>query len=122
MRTLVKSFHSLLSIGILLGLMYFVSAILAMNIFYTIDLNKGICINKQSHFQSFFYSLLTMFRVSTGEDWDCIMSDACNVSIGGYSWCWTFFMMFYLTVSFVTLDLFIAIILQAFDPNDNDKK
>merc|ERR1712130_473342 len=62
MRTLVKSFHSLLSIGILLGLMYFVSAILAMNIFYNIDLNQGKCINSQSNFTTFFKSLLTVFR------------------------------------------------------------
>ena len=88
MRTLVKSFHSLLSIGILLGLMYFVSAILAMNLFSGIDLEKGACINAQTNFQTFFYSLLTMFRVSTGEDWDCIMADACNVEIGGHSFCW----------------------------------
>ncbi len=86
--------------------MYFVSAILVMNIFYEIDLNEGARINSQINFQTFFYSLLTMFRVSTGEDWDCIMADACNTSIGGHSWCWAFFMMFYLTVSFVTLNLY----------------
>ena len=119
MRTLVKSMRSLLSIGILLGLMYFVSAILAMNIFYDIELVPGKCIDSHANFQTFHHSALTMFRVSTGEDWDCIMADACNEKLGGHSFCWMFFMLFYLVVSFVTLYLFIAIILQAFDPNDD---
>jgi len=59
--------------------------------------------------------------VSTGEDWDCIMADACNTAIGGVDGCWLFFMIFYLVVSFVTLNLFIAIILQAFDPNEAEE-
>ena len=55
-----------------------------------------------------------MFRVSTGEDWNCIMHDCMDESKGGSRFAWVFFLSFVMLVSFITLNLFIAVILDNF--------
>jgi hypothetical protein len=49
-----------------------------------------------------------------GEAWDCIMHDCMDDASGGSQWAWLYFIFFYVIVAFVTLNLFIAIILDNF--------
>ena len=113
LRAIVESMPSLGSVGAILSLMYFVSAIIAMNLFATVENNE--CVDDHANFRDFWFSILTIYRVSTGEDWDCIMNGACDEEKGGTRYCFLFFVSFYVLVSFITLNLFIAIIIETFE-------
>lgn len=109
LTTLIISLPSLVNVGTLLILMYFVFAIMAVNLYAKTP--RGECVNSHANFEDFGTSFLTLFRVSTGEDWPCIMKEVCKDSS---SLCSLFFLMFVIVVTFVTLNLFIAIILDNF--------
>jgi len=110
--TLIASLPALVNVGTVLGLFYFVSSVLAVNLFGKI--NTGKCINRHANFNTFPKAVFTLLRVSTGEDWDCLMYDCMDPKNGGFSAAFVFFISFIVLVWFITLNLFIAIIVDNF--------
>merc|ERR1719502_1300596 len=151
-NTLVASLPSLINVGMLLLIMFFIFAVLGVQLFATITENDDL--NAHANFQSFEMALLTLFRFSTGENWNGVMysmayagGDDCEEAPEyDPNWCiyhptkppqdpdaddddppgckplngcgqWTVFPYFYiftLSVTFIMLNLFIGIILDAF--------
>jgi hypothetical protein len=72
--TLWSSLPALQNVGLLLGLVMYIYAIAGMLMFA--DVPYGECLNRHANFRGFWISLLTLFRCSTGESWNCIMHDA----------------------------------------------
>lgn len=72
--TLWSSLPALQNVGLLLGLVMYIYAIAGMYLFS--DLPYGECLNRHANFRGFWIALLTLFRCSTGESWNCIMHDA----------------------------------------------
>ena len=71
-NTLLSSLPAVLNVGSLLFLMFFIYAILGMNLFGS----KGNELSQNephANFMSFPASMLTLFRLSTGDSWDQIL-------------------------------------------------
>ncbi len=72
-NVLIFSLPALFNVGALLCLVYFIYAILGTFLFQNVAL--GEVIDENFNFKNFSYSLITLFRSSTGEDWWYIMFD-----------------------------------------------
>jgi hypothetical protein len=77
-ETLVFSLPSLINVGALLGLVFFIYSVLGVFIFK--DVTEGNIIDKYNNFTNFSYAMITLFRASTGEDWFKIMFDLSHTS------------------------------------------
>lgn len=58
--------------------MIFIGAIIFMNLFPYVK--RGAGITENANFSSFGVSLFTLFKCSTGEDWNLVMMDAARSS------------------------------------------
>ncbi|KAA0165353.1 hypothetical protein FNF31_02015 [Cafeteria roenbergensis] len=65
-----------------------------------------------AHFRDFFSSLLLLFRMATGEDWQRLYHDAENRT---GMWANIFFVSFVILVQAVVLDFYLAGVLEAFE-------
>ena len=71
-NTLLSSLPAVFNVGSLLFLMFFIYAILGMNLFGTpgSELSQS---DPHANFLSFPASMLTLFRLSTSDSWDQIL-------------------------------------------------
>jgi voltage-dependent calcium channel L type alpha-1D len=112
-RTFVSSFPSLLNAGALLLMVYFLYAIIGMNIFY--DLHHKTYINSDVNFETFYDSIRVMFITSTGENWNGIMHDSyCQEKCGDRPFAIIYWISFTFLATFMCLNIFIAVILDNF--------
>ncbi|EGR28449.1 hypothetical protein IMG5_174880, partial [Ichthyophthirius multifiliis] len=118
-ETLVFSLPSLINVGALLGLVFFIYAVLGVFIFQQVTV--GIIINRYNNFSNFSYAMITLFRARTGEDWYKIMLDLSKTTdctegkdCGTY-FSFIYFISFILIACFIMLNLFILIIIQYFE-------
>jgi voltage-dependent calcium channel L type alpha-1D len=128
--TFIKSFQSLPYVIMLIMLVFFIFAVIGMQMFGKVKLddNTGESeINRQNNFQSFGQALLVLFRSATGESWQEIMisiqrtrecdpasrpkpTDDCS------SWVAVpYFVSFVALCSFLFINLFVAVIMDNFD-------
>jgi len=128
--TLIKSIPSLFNIALLLGLLFFVFACIGMNLFA--DIMPGENLNQYANFRKFGTSLLLLFRMSTGEYWNGIMHDCtitpensdCSMEDGNCGYpvgARIYFFMFIILGQFMLLNLFIAVILEAFGSSEDSE-
>eukprot|EP00899_Mesostigma_viride_P021429 jgi/Mesvir1/29288/Mv01554-RA.1 len=117
--TLVISAPTLANTFGLLAVLFFVFAVLGMHLFANVRL--GDALNEHSNFRNFGYSVLTLLRMLTGEGWNGIMYDCMKRLPGceqeddcGIPQAWIYFVAFVVIGSFVTLNLFIAVVLENF--------
>lgn len=82
--TFVKSFKSLPWVALLIVMIFFVYAIVGMQIFGSIGFRQDGAINEDNNFQTFFNAILLLFRCATGEDWQNIMRDCVLGMYGQY--------------------------------------
>ena len=86
LHTLLSSFSSLFHIAALLFLVMFIYA--ALGVTFWGNVKYGAELVEQNSFQTFPLALLVLFRMSTGEAWNVIMTDcevqppACNMTLG----------------------------------------
>jgi len=73
MDTLVYILPSLGNIGSLIFLLFFIYAVLGMNLFSGVMYREEI--NENVNFRSFGGALMVLMRCATGEDWNLIMSE-----------------------------------------------
>jgi|LauGreDrversion4_2_1035121.scaffolds.fasta_scaffold349919_1 hypothetical protein len=118
--TIIFSLPSLMNVLGLLFLILFMFAILGS--FFFRDIKKGLIIGPDMNFKNFGNSMLMVFRMTTGEDWnnimfdcmrtedDCIMSGTC-----GSPYAAIYFVLFILFSTYIMLNLFVLVILQQFD-------
>ncbi|XP_051508518.1 calcium channel, voltage-dependent, L type, alpha 1S subunit, b [Myxocyprinus asiaticus] len=127
--TFIKSFQALPHVALLIVMLFFIYAVIGMQMFGKIALVDGTEINRNNNFQTFPQAVLLLFRVATGEQWPKIMlasmygklcdpkSDygpgeeyTCGSSIAvGY------FLSFYMLCAFLIINLFVAVIMDNFD-------
>lgn len=83
-----------------------------MSLFGTVP--EGDFIDSNVNFKSFYLSMMTLFRASTGESWNGIMHDCYSgEGILAYFY-WT---VFQLMSFFIFMNVFIAVIGESFDDN-----
>src|SRR5690606_34018403 len=99
-EALVKAIPGILSIGALLVLLFYVSAVMATMLF------------KDTHpaeFGSISSSLLTLFQVMTLDNWSTLV----RAMLTEHAWAPAFFISYILLSAFTVLNLFIAVIVDA---------
>lgn len=91
----------------LLMLIYFIYSILGVFLFNGIE--QGKVISKYTNFDNFDSAMITLFRISTGEDWNMVMFDCINHT--NYAAGVIYFISFISITSFIMLNMFIMVIL-----------
>lgn len=131
LRTIVNSIVTgipgILNIGGLLLLLFFIYAVIGMQLYGAIGFQGEL--NEHANFRSFGNSMLLLFRFSTGENWNGFMWDllqerpvcdpnptypAVNGCSAGPS-VFVYFYSFVLIVGLVILNMFVGVVLEAFE-------
>ncbi|CAB4001908.1 voltage-dependent N-type calcium channel subunit alpha-1B-like isoform X1, partial [Paramuricea clavata] len=125
--TFLQSFKALPYVTLLIFLVFFIYAVIGMQIFGKIKLDDSTQINKYNNFQDIARSLLLLFRSSTGENWQEIMlscSDGAmcderanpqSKTCGSTTWAIAYFCTFIFLCMFFMLNLFVAVIMDNFE-------
>ncbi|MBB5131485.1 voltage-gated sodium channel [Thermocatellispora tengchongensis] len=95
-------------IGLLLLVMY-VSAVMATEMFGPVA---------PAYFADLPTSLFTLFQIMTGESWPDIVQQVMSAR----PWAWIFFVGYILVSSFVVLNLFIAVVVNAMDDENTSEE
>ena len=119
LSTIQFSLPALLNVFALLLLIYFIFSILGTALFQEITQGDQI-INEYFNFSNFGYSMILLIRMSTGEDWNCVMQDTMKTEADGciegkncgsvYSP--LFFIPYMMICTFIMLNLFVLVIIQ----------
>ncbi|KAM7115268.1 voltage-dependent L-type calcium channel subunit alpha-1C isoform 13-T13 [Molossus nigricans] len=129
--TFIKSFQALPYVALLIVMLFFIYAVIGMQVFGKIALNDTTEINRNNNFQTFPQAVLLLFRCATGEAWQDIMlacmpgkkcapeSEPHNSTEGetpcGSSFAVFYFISFYMLCAFLIINLFVAVIMDNFD-------
>ncbi|CAB0032233.1 unnamed protein product [Trichogramma brassicae] len=130
--TFIKSFQALPYVALLIVMLFFIYAVIGMQMFGKIIIDDDTPIHRNNHFQNFPQSVLVLFRSATGEAWQEIMM-ACSYSEKvrcvvvpgdspdevadscGSDLAFPYFISFYVLCSFLIINLFVAVIMDNFD-------
>ncbi|XP_069022297.1 LOW QUALITY PROTEIN: calcium channel, voltage-dependent, N type, alpha 1B subunit, a [Embiotoca jacksoni] len=124
--TFVQSFKALPYVCLLIAMLFFIYAIIGMQVFGNIDLNEDTAINHHNNFRTFLQALMLLFRSATGEAWheimlSCLSRRACDERSGsqgkecGSDFAYFYFVSFIFLCSFLMLNLFVAVIMDNFE-------
>uniref|UniRef100_A0AAQ5X5C3 Voltage-dependent calcium channel alpha-1 subunit IQ domain-containing protein n=3 Tax=Amphiprion ocellaris TaxID=80972 RepID=A0AAQ5X5C3_AMPOC len=132
--TFVQSFKALPYVCLLIAMLFFIYAIIGMQVFGNIKLNDESHINQHNNFKNFFSALMLLFRSATGESWQeimlsCLSGQECepDPSIApftlspdheggcGTDFAYCYFVSFIFFSSFLMLNLFVAVIMDNFE-------
>ncbi|XP_024115896.1 calcium channel, voltage-dependent, N type, alpha 1B subunit, a isoform X2 [Oryzias melastigma] len=124
--TFVQSFKALPYVCLLIAMLFFIYAIIGMQVFGNIDLNEDTAINHHNNFRTFLQALMLLFRSATGEAWheimlSCLSQRACDERAGttvkecGSDFAYFYFVSFIFLCSFLMLNLFVAVIMDNFE-------
>uniref|UniRef100_A0AAQ4Q8Z5 Voltage-dependent calcium channel alpha-1 subunit IQ domain-containing protein n=1 Tax=Gasterosteus aculeatus aculeatus TaxID=481459 RepID=A0AAQ4Q8Z5_GASAC len=132
--TFVQSFKALPYVCLLIAMLFFIYAIIGMQVFGNIKLNDESHINQHNNFKTFFSALMLLFRSATGESWQeimlsCLAGRECepDSSISplttspdheggcGTDFAYCYFVSFIFFSSFLMLNLFVAVIMDNFE-------
>jgi len=103
MSVLLVSLPSILNVGAVLILIYFMFGVLGVSFFSNIP-QTGEGITRHANFTNLGFAMLTLFRISTGEDWHLIMHDCAEDNAAAP----LYFVIFIVVVSFVMINVFVA--------------
>lgn len=131
--TFVKSFQALPYVALLIVMLFFIYAVIGMQMFGRIEAeDSGTFINRNSNFGTFLQAVLVLFRSATGESWQEIMMDCADTPNAkcdkrlkraemdsnkgcGSDVAYPYFISFYVLCSFLIINLFVAVIMDNFD-------
>ncbi|KAL0121155.1 hypothetical protein PUN28_008671 [Cardiocondyla obscurior] len=124
--TFVQSFKALPYVCLLIAMLFFIYAIIGMQVFGNIKLDPETSITKHNNFQSFIQGLMLLFRCATGEAWpnimlSCLKGRPCDPKADkqeegcGSNIAYAYFVSFIFFCSFLMLNLFVAVIMDNFD-------
>ncbi|XP_063422202.1 voltage-dependent calcium channel type A subunit alpha-1-like isoform X3 [Mytilus trossulus] len=124
--TFLQSFKALPYVCLLILMLFFIYAIIGMQVFGNIKLDSHTAITRHNNFRHFFQALMLLFRCATGESWQqimlsCLGGQECDPESGltgkscGLDIAYPYFMTFIFLCSFLMLNLFVAVIMDNFD-------
>uniref|UniRef100_A0A8C7HWP4 Voltage-dependent N-type calcium channel subunit alpha n=1 Tax=Oncorhynchus kisutch TaxID=8019 RepID=A0A8C7HWP4_ONCKI len=124
--TFVQSFKALPYVCLLIAMLFFIYAIIGMQVFGNIELNEDTSITHHNNFRTFLQALMLLFRSATGEAWheimlSCLSHRACDERSGnlgkecGSDFAYFYFVSFIFLCSFLMLNLFVAVIMDNFE-------
>ncbi|XP_037390280.1 calcium channel, voltage-dependent, P/Q type, alpha 1A subunit, b isoform X11 [Pygocentrus nattereri] len=126
--TFVQSFKALPYVCLLIAILFFIYAIIGMQLFGNLALieEEDIAINEHNNFRTFIMALMLLFRSATGEAWHdimlaCLGGKPCDPASGneaeecGSNVAYAYFVSFIFLCSFLMLNLFVAVIMDNFE-------
>ncbi|XP_064416748.1 calcium channel, voltage-dependent, P/Q type, alpha 1A subunit, b isoform X3 [Latimeria chalumnae] len=126
--TFVQSFKALPYVCLLIAMLFFIYAIIGMQVFgnIAIDEDEDSAITEHNNFRTFFQALMLLFRSATGEAWheimlSCLSGKKCDPRSGikelecGNEFAYFYFVSFIFLCSFLMLNLFVAVIMDNFE-------
>ncbi|XP_078326084.1 voltage-dependent calcium channel type A subunit alpha-1-like isoform X14 [Crassostrea virginica] len=126
--TFLQSFKALPYVCLLILMLFFIYAIIGMQVFGNIKLDSQTDINRHNNFRNFLYALMLLFRCATGENWQaimiaCLSGRPCDPesgldppkTCGSSAIAYVYFVSFMFFSSFLMLNLFVAVIMDNFD-------
>uniref|UniRef100_A0A3Q3G243 Voltage-dependent N-type calcium channel subunit alpha n=1 Tax=Labrus bergylta TaxID=56723 RepID=A0A3Q3G243_9LABR len=113
--TFVQSFKALPYVCLLIAMLFFIYAIIGMQVFGNIELNEDTAIYHHNNFQTFFQALTLLFRSATGEAWHEIMLACLSNRRCDSDFAYFYFVSFIFLCSFLMLNLFVAVIMDNFE-------
>ncbi|XP_052403727.1 voltage-dependent P/Q-type calcium channel subunit alpha-1A isoform X7 [Carassius gibelio] len=126
--TFVQSFKALPYVCLLIAMLFFIYAIIGMQLFGNIAIEEDgeSAINQHNNFRTFFQALMLLFRSATGEAWheimlSCLGKKQCDSHFGnvepecGSEFAYLYFVSFIFLCSFLMLNLFVAVIMDNFE-------
>ncbi|KAJ8301680.1 hypothetical protein KUTeg_020667 [Tegillarca granosa] len=129
--TFIKSFQALPYVALLIVMLFFIYAVIGMQIFGKIAADGSHEIHRNNNFQTFPQAVLVLFRSATGEAWQEVMLSCvsngevfCDKSAipppepgqqCGSDFAYIYFLSFYILCSFLIINLFVAVIMDNFD-------
>ncbi|XP_062842400.1 calcium channel, voltage-dependent, L type, alpha 1D subunit, a isoform X2 [Trichomycterus rosablanca] len=127
--TFIKSFQALPWVALLIAMLFFIYAVIGMQIFGKVAMVDGTQINRNNNFQTFPQAVLLLFRCATGEAWQdimlaCMSGKLCDPESDynpgeemtcGSSFAIIYFITFYMLCAFLIINLFVAVIMDNFD-------
>uniref|UniRef100_A0A3P9D0T5 Voltage-dependent L-type calcium channel subunit alpha n=1 Tax=Maylandia zebra TaxID=106582 RepID=A0A3P9D0T5_9CICH len=127
--TFIKSFQALPYVALLIAMLFFIYAVIGMQVFGKIAMVDGTQINRNNNFQTFPQAVLMLFRCATGEAWQeimlaCMPGKLCDSESDynpgeertcGSGFAIIYFISFYMLCAFLIINLFVAVIMDNFD-------
>ncbi|XP_069393030.1 calcium channel, voltage-dependent, L type, alpha 1D subunit, a isoform X4 [Paralichthys olivaceus] len=127
--TFIKSFQALPYVALLIAMLFFIYAVIGMQMFGKIAMVDGTHINRNNNFQTFPQAVLLLFRCATGEAWQeimlaCMSGKLCDPESDynpgeemtcGSGFAIIYFITFYMLCAFLIINLFVAVIMDNFD-------
>uniref|UniRef100_A0A8C3W344 Voltage-dependent P/Q-type calcium channel subunit alpha n=1 Tax=Catagonus wagneri TaxID=51154 RepID=A0A8C3W344_9CETA len=132
--TFVQSFKALPYVCLLIAMLFFIYAIIGMQVFGNIGIDvededsdeDEFQITEHNNFRTFFQALMLLFRSATGEAWhnimlSCLSGKPCDKNSGilthecGNEFAYFYFVSFIFLCSFLMLNLFVAVIMDNFE-------
>ncbi|XP_061626651.1 calcium channel, voltage-dependent, P/Q type, alpha 1A subunit, b isoform X3 [Phyllopteryx taeniolatus] len=126
--TFVQSFKALPYVCLLIAMLFFIYAIIGMQLFGNLSLEQegDSAIDHHNNFRTFVMALMLLFRSATGEAWhdimlSCLGGKECDPASGntepecGSTFAYTYFVSFIFLCSFLMLNLFVAVIMDNFE-------
>ncbi len=113
--TLVRILPAILNVMAVYALLLFIFSLLGMAFFGGMTLSQGPygLLNEHANFNSFGMSMLTLFRMATGESWNGIMLDVQEV----YPLAWVYFLLYQIICVLTMLNIVFGVILAEFCTN-----
>uniref|UniRef100_A0AAQ5YVM9 Ion transport domain-containing protein n=1 Tax=Amphiprion ocellaris TaxID=80972 RepID=A0AAQ5YVM9_AMPOC len=124
--TVVQALPQVGNLGLLFMLLFFIYAALGVELFGELVCNEDYpCEGMSRHatFENFGMAFLTLFQVSTGDNWNGIMKNtdvdyACNPSLQFISP--MYFVSFVLTAQFVLINVVVAVLMKHLDDSNKE--
>ncbi|XP_053326031.1 voltage-dependent L-type calcium channel subunit alpha-1D [Spea bombifrons] len=127
--TFIKSFQALPYVALLIAMLFFIYAVIGMQVFGKIAMRDNTQINRNNNFQTFLQAVLLLFRCATGEAWQdimlaCLPGKRCDPESDynpgeentcGSNFAIIYFITFYMLCAFLIINLFVAVIMDNFD-------
>ncbi|XP_043933418.1 voltage-dependent L-type calcium channel subunit alpha-1D [Protopterus annectens] len=127
--TFIKSFQALPYVALLIAMLFFIYAVIGMQIFGKVAMQDNTQINRNNNFQTFPQAVLLLFRCATGEAWQeimlaCLPGKRCDPESEynpgeeftcGSNFAIVYFITFYMLCAFLIINLFVAVIMDNFD-------
>ena len=145
-NTIILTLPALGNISGVLLMLFFIYAVMGVQLFAYVNLDDAL--NDQANFQNFWGAMLMLMRSATGENWNGVMyelanSDECSLEVEynskmcgfdddvhnciplngcGSPAAYVYYVSFTLFVTYVFLNLFIAVILEASEISADEEK
>ncbi|XP_067346726.1 voltage-dependent L-type calcium channel subunit alpha-1C isoform X25 [Channa argus] len=127
---ILSEINALPYVALLIVMLFFIYAVIGMQMFGKIALRDNTQINRNNNFQTFPQAVLLLFRCATGEAWQeimlaCAPNQPCEKGSTnenstsnedcGSQFAIIYFVSFYMLCAFLIINLFVAVIMDNFD-------